>query len=108
MDANKHNHATTAYYLLLKRYHHNGGRSKADINSETFEKALLIPKQKQPKNNSICKILSKLFIIVNESLHHIEKHHREKSSDKHDDSFINNFINSKSKKQRDSAKYPEK
>jgi 5'-AMP-activated protein kinase catalytic alpha subunit len=57
LDANKHNHATTAYYLLLKRHHNNGGRSIADINSQNFDKNLLLPKAKQPKANSLCKYL---------------------------------------------------
>ena len=40
------------YYLLLKRFHQNGGRSPADINSENFDKTLLLPKVAQPKMNN--------------------------------------------------------
>lgn len=44
LDANKHNDATTAYYLRLKRNLINGTHSKADINSEVFDESLLEPK----------------------------------------------------------------
>lgn len=44
LDANKHNEATTAYYLMLKRNHIKGIQSKADINSAVFDDTLLEPK----------------------------------------------------------------
>ena len=33
VEANKHNHVTTIYYLLLKRHLAGGGKSRADISS---------------------------------------------------------------------------
>lgn len=43
IDANKHNHVTTTYYLLLKKYSQCGGKSPADINCETFDHNLITP-----------------------------------------------------------------
>ncbi|CAD8123572.1 unnamed protein product [Paramecium sonneborni] len=37
IEANRHNHVTTTYYLLLKKYLLAGNKSIADINSEQFE-----------------------------------------------------------------------
>jgi 5'-AMP-activated protein kinase catalytic alpha subunit len=37
IDANKHNHITTAYYLLLKKLLKGGGKSPADISSADFD-----------------------------------------------------------------------
>jgi 5'-AMP-activated protein kinase catalytic alpha subunit len=37
IDANKHNHITTAYYLLLKKKLKEGKDSPADISSEKFD-----------------------------------------------------------------------
>ena len=34
---NKHNHVTTTYYLMLKRYIAEGGCSNADIGSAKFK-----------------------------------------------------------------------
>ncbi|CAD8148519.1 unnamed protein product [Paramecium pentaurelia] len=62
LDANKHNDVTTFYHLLLKRHLVNGGRSTADLNSESFDIKLLEPKQRLNKapinsllNNEILK-----------------------------------------------------
>jgi 5'-AMP-activated protein kinase catalytic alpha subunit len=95
LDANKHNHVTTTYYLLLKKFHQNGGRSPADINSDIFDRALLMPKPKQPKSNN----------LLNDSLTQIEKEKqtREKSADKNDSSFINNYINIKNRRVKESS-----
>jgi len=38
---NKHNAATTTYYLLLKQRHESGFQSIADINSSRFDPSLL-------------------------------------------------------------------
>lgn len=37
VEANKHNSATTAYYLLLKKFLKEGGKSKADLASTEYE-----------------------------------------------------------------------
>ncbi|CAK90615.1 unnamed protein product (macronuclear) [Paramecium tetraurelia] len=50
LDANKHNDVTTFYHLLLKRHLVNGGRSTADLNSESFDIKLLEPKQRPIKD----------------------------------------------------------
>ena len=33
IEANKHNHITTTYYLLLKKHLRSGGKSLADLSS---------------------------------------------------------------------------
>eukprot|EP00826_Nyctotherus_ovalis_P009343 TRINITY_DN12460_c0_g1_i5.p1 TRINITY_DN12460_c0_g1~~TRINITY_DN12460_c0_g1_i5.p1 ORF type:complete len:430 (-),score=77.49 TRINITY_DN12460_c0_g1_i5:331-1620(-) len=37
VEANKHNQATTTYYLLLQKFVRNGGKSSADLSSPLFE-----------------------------------------------------------------------
>lgn len=37
IEANKHNHMTTAYYLLLKKHLKAGYSSTADLGSPTFD-----------------------------------------------------------------------
>lgn len=41
LEANKHNHVTTVYYLLLKKHIENGGKSCADIGSADFDPSVL-------------------------------------------------------------------
>ncbi|KAL4499059.1 hypothetical protein ABPG72_016961 [Tetrahymena utriculariae] len=50
VEANKHNHITTSYYLLLRKHIRNGGKSIADISSENFDNTLLQP-NKPPQQN---------------------------------------------------------
>ncbi|EAS06162.2 Serine/Threonine kinase domain protein (macronuclear) [Tetrahymena thermophila SB210] len=49
IDANKHNHVTTCYYLLLKKHIKNGGKSVADICSDDFDSSLLLPNKRPAK-----------------------------------------------------------
>jgi 5'-AMP-activated protein kinase catalytic alpha subunit len=37
IEANKHNHITTTYYLLLKKHLRSGHTSNADISSPNFD-----------------------------------------------------------------------
>ena len=37
LEANKHNHVTATYYLLLKKLIKNGGQSIADPKSPTYD-----------------------------------------------------------------------
>lgn len=41
IESNRHNHVTTTYYLLLKKHLLGGGKSVADISSDTFEPVML-------------------------------------------------------------------
>lgn len=43
IDANKHNHVTTTYYLLLKKYSQHGRKSPADLNCIDFDHSLITP-----------------------------------------------------------------
>jgi len=52
LDGNQHNPVTTTYYLLLRKFHQNGGQSPADINANNFDKNLLMPKTHQPRINN--------------------------------------------------------
>ena len=36
----------------MKKFHQNGGKSNADINSSTFDKSLLAPKPRKPQTNN--------------------------------------------------------
>lgn len=46
IESNKHNHLTTAYYLLLKKHIQNGGRSIADISTGSIS---IDPRAYSPK-----------------------------------------------------------
>ncbi|EGR34004.1 protein kinase domain protein [Ichthyophthirius multifiliis] len=50
LDANKLNHLTTSYFLLLKKFVRNGGVSKADLNSKSFDLSLIEPKKYNSQN----------------------------------------------------------
>ena len=81
IDANKHNHITTAYYLLLKSHLKNGGKSKADINSSCFDVSLLESKPRPAKTNNVqimsiagmirCRTVSEQGLVLGQS--HSEK-----------------------------------
>jgi 5'-AMP-activated protein kinase catalytic alpha subunit len=43
IEANKHNHITTTYYLLLKKESKQGYKSNSDINSSTFDYTAIEP-----------------------------------------------------------------
>ena len=42
LEANKHNHTTTTYFLLMKKHIEAGGKSIADLNSEEYDPQLFI------------------------------------------------------------------
>lgn len=46
IEANRHNDATTTYYLLLKKYVRDGGISKAYLGSKYFDPTLIEPIRK--------------------------------------------------------------
>jgi 5'-AMP-activated protein kinase catalytic alpha subunit len=41
LEANRHNNATTSYYLSLKKYLTEGGRASSDLSSKSVEKSIL-------------------------------------------------------------------
>ena len=43
IEANKHNHITTSYYLLLKKHLKDGYSSHADISSQDFDYSSIEP-----------------------------------------------------------------
>ena len=49
---NKHNAATTTYYLILKERHESGFQSIADINSNRFDTSLLNYYHQYSRNTS--------------------------------------------------------
>ncbi|EGR34680.1 protein kinase domain protein [Ichthyophthirius multifiliis] len=63
LEANKHNHITTSYYLLLKKHFYSGTHSKADINSSKFDNSIIEPK-KNPNNGKIFIIIIIILIII--------------------------------------------
>lgn len=48
LECNKHNHATTSYYLLLKKHLSSGGKSPADISSDSYDPSLFRRKPIMP------------------------------------------------------------
>lgn len=51
IDANKHNHISTTYYLLLKKHLKNGGESPADLSSSEFDYQQVEPLKRQEKKS---------------------------------------------------------
>jgi len=52
IEANKHNHITTSYYLLLQEHLRNGGRSDADLASPDFVSTTLHRAQSEEGSSS--------------------------------------------------------
>jgi len=88
-----------SYYLLLKKFHQNGGKSNADINSSTFDKSLLAPKPRKPQTNNFVSGA----ITSNEQSREREKS-REASSDKNSKTFIINYVTGKPRRPREKLK----
>lgn len=69
IDANKHNHITTAYYLLLKKLLKEGGSSKADINSPDFDYEEVKPlKRKDSERDRLRSIDKEVYLCADYSL----------------------------------------
>jgi 5'-AMP-activated protein kinase catalytic alpha subunit len=47
LEANRHNNATTSYYLSLKKYVTEGGQSNYDLSSKSFDKSILEPNRRK-------------------------------------------------------------
>lgn len=45
IEANKHNHITATYYLLLKKHLRNGGESIADVSSPKYDPSVFLKRQ---------------------------------------------------------------
>lgn len=41
LEANRHNNATTSYYLSLKKYISDGGNTSSGLSSKSLEKSIL-------------------------------------------------------------------
>ena len=50
LEANKHNHITATYFLLLKKHVKNGGDSIADPRSPKYDPAYYLKRQPNFKN----------------------------------------------------------
>jgi 5'-AMP-activated protein kinase catalytic alpha subunit len=54
LEANRHNNATTAYYLSLKKFISEGGQTSCDLSSKSFDKSVLEPyRRKQTAKNVV-------------------------------------------------------
>lgn len=53
IEANRHNNATTCYYLYLKKYMNDGGMSSCDIHSKSFDKSIIEPNKRKSTANHI-------------------------------------------------------
>jgi len=109
LEANKHNHVTTGYYLLMKKFNQSGGKSPADINSSAFDKSLLIPKPRQPKTNNFVSGLNTSNEQSRERSEKDKEREREKSRELSADksinkSFIMNYIATKPRRPKEKNK----
>lgn len=54
LEANRHNNATTTYYLSLRKFIIEGGQTACDLSSKSFDKSILEPnKRKNTCNNTM-------------------------------------------------------
>lgn len=53
LQANRHNNATTSYYLSLKKYVCEGGQSNYDLSSKSFDKSILEPNRRKNTVNQL-------------------------------------------------------
>lgn len=56
IEANRHNDATTTYYLLLKKFVRDGGISKTYLGSKYFDHTLIEPIRRVPLDCKSCVI----------------------------------------------------
>ena len=54
LEANRHNNATTSYYLSLKQFISEGGVTSCDMTSKAFDKTQIEP---QPPKNTDARLL---------------------------------------------------
>lgn len=83
LEANRHNNATTSYYLALKKHISEGGHTSCDLSSKTFDKSSIEPNRR--KNTDAKIMIDNYFTKSTEvdSMHHKRKS-RDKSRDKND------------------------
>ena len=53
LEANRHNNATTSYYLSLKKHVSEGGQSSCDLASKSFDKSVLEPNRRKNTANQL-------------------------------------------------------
>lgn len=59
LQANRHNNATTTYYLSLKKFISDGGQTSCDLSSKSFDKSILEPNKRKKENAVIDNFLTK-------------------------------------------------
>ncbi|CAD8052449.1 unnamed protein product [Paramecium primaurelia] len=67
IETNRHNHITTTYYLLLKKYILAGNKSIADINSEQFEAQRISTRQSTYTDRKFINQINPLPLIQRKS-----------------------------------------
>jgi 5'-AMP-activated protein kinase catalytic alpha subunit len=81
IEANRHNDATTTYYLLLRKFVREGGISKAYLGSKYFDSSLIEPLRKVvPDSNVTANIDSHAFDQTAPSFNSKEPINTEKNS----------------------------
>jgi 5'-AMP-activated protein kinase catalytic alpha subunit len=81
IEANRHNDATTTYYLLLRKFVREGGISKAYLGSKYFDSSLIEPLRKVvPDSNMTANIDSLAFDQTAPSFNPKEPTNTEKNS----------------------------
>ncbi|CAK82168.1 unnamed protein product (macronuclear) [Paramecium tetraurelia] len=69
IETNRHNHVTTTYYLLLKKYILGGNKSIADISSEQFEAQRISTRQSTYTDRKLINQINPLPLIQRKSRH---------------------------------------
>ncbi|CAD8057591.1 unnamed protein product [Paramecium sonneborni] len=69
IETNRHNHVTTTYYLLLKKYIISGNKSIADISSELFDPQRISTRQQTQTDRKYININNPLPLIQRKSRH---------------------------------------
>lgn len=78
LEANRHNNATTAYYLSLKKHISDGGSTSSDLSSKSIDKSMIEPNKRKATVNNF--IMDNFFTKSTESETLIKR--KSKSKDK--------------------------
>ena len=82
LEANRHNNVTTSYYLTLKKYVSEGGKSSYDQTSITLDKSMVEPRRKITGTGNL--MIDNFFTKSVESETVIRRKSRDKSRDRGD------------------------
>lgn len=82
LEANRHNNATTTYYLCLKKFISEGGQTSCDLSSKSFERVLGQRNRRKQTTNNI--LIDNYFTKSTENDVIVKRKSKQKSREKID------------------------